>query len=738
MAAIMPTGMSEKMNSYKLSDNTSPKNGPSSSGPAAATVEVLPSPAQIIHKHSRSHSPPIPLAEHSYQSLDDIGSKDVRGPPSSRLTKEKAEAKDDSSPCGFDNMDDLPVLIASQRISNGSAASVEEPKKIQINISPNSPVLQSWDLWIGMLLLFFVAMITPFEVAFIETKLGSPLFWTNRFVDLCFVVDMCLQPFVPVKDTKNNNKLIRENSTLLRMYMKSWFPVDLLSIVPFDILTDVFNLPPNLRIVRVARLMKLAKLLRVLKSMKILEKYESKITMSHTTQSLLKFLFLILILAHWGACVWYLTSTIGDANNNWVVGYGIRDASTFDKYSTAFYWATMTLMTIGYGDVGCQNTTERFISTILMLISGCVYAYIIGGICGIFASMNQEVSDFQMTLDSLNSLLFDNRTDLMGNANKEPMDPELKGELKAYFRDCEELHKVKYNNEVLAMMSPKLQKQFTVACYGHWLKAMPFIKPVGEEDVSLAFDFVAELVLKMTQVYFPAAEQVLYIGEEANCMYVIRKGLVGCKGSVLRRDKIFGEEMIAVATRYNIAMTLTFTTLMRLEQEDFALVLQNTRYTGIRLGVIRRARWMLLYYSLQALLESKKIVLTRFLDPHVRMRWETKNGVKTVLIVMIRDEVMGSIKRGHLNLLHLDSSLKKHLQVLGGLKTFGAKIKRLKTKRFRREVAVTKMTEIDLQTQISDVIQEELQLIEPKLGPSVELGLSNLVQKALNSLPRIV
>jgi len=101
-----------------------------------------------------------------------------------------------------------------------------------------------------------------------------------------------------------------------------------------------------------------------------------------------------------------------------------------------------------------------------MLISGCVYAYIVGGICGIFASMNQEVSDFQMTLDSLNSLLKD---------QKQNVSIELTRELRAYFHDCQELHKVKYNNEVLKMMSPKLQKQFTVACYGHWLSTLPFI-----------------------------------------------------------------------------------------------------------------------------------------------------------------------------------------------------------------------------------------------------------------------
>ncbi len=65
----------------------------------------------------------------------------------------------------------------------------------------------------------------------------------------------------------------------------------------------------------------------------------------------------------------------------------------------------MTLTTIGYGDVGSKNKTEQWVATLVMLLGGGMYAYVVGGICEVFTAMNPEQNDFMTAMDTLNALM---------------------------------------------------------------------------------------------------------------------------------------------------------------------------------------------------------------------------------------------------------------------------------------------------------------------------------------------
>ena len=116
---------------------------------------------------------------------------------------------------------------------------------------------------------------------------------------------------------------------------------------------------------------------------RVLKKIEESFLLQPTSTNLialLKLLFVILIIAHLCACIWvFEASQYDDADYSW---YGIDKLQInsfsplwFDMYIKAFYFSTVTMVTVGYGDIYPTNNTERLLSIGTMLLACCIFAY---------------------------------------------------------------------------------------------------------------------------------------------------------------------------------------------------------------------------------------------------------------------------------------------------------------------------------------------------------------------------
>jgi hypothetical protein len=192
--------------------------------------------------------------------------------------------------------------------------------------------MERWDL-ITFTFLIFTAIATPFEVAFTKTDLkalafwvygwqnGTAMFWINRIVDIVFFKDMIMQFFIMYEEqTLEGPKLVKDQRRIAYNYATSWFPIDFISVIPFDViglfLEGAFGNLKALRMLRVIRLIKLARLIR---SSRILNRLQAKYAISFAFITLSKFIVLILLTAHWMACAWGMVAGIQDQNDsyNW-------------------------------------------------------------------------------------------------------------------------------------------------------------------------------------------------------------------------------------------------------------------------------------------------------------------------------------------------------------------------------------------------------------------------------------
>ena len=64
----------------------------------------------------------------------------------------------------------------------------------------------------------------------------------------------------------------------------------------------------------------------------------------------------------------------------WIYVYKIADVDLFPQYITSLYWAVITMLTIGYGDIAPQTIPEKIVTMLVTLISCGVFGYSINKI----------------------------------------------------------------------------------------------------------------------------------------------------------------------------------------------------------------------------------------------------------------------------------------------------------------------------------------------------------------------
>eukprot|EP00873_Tetraselmis_striata_P010258 jgi/Tetstr1/430522/TSEL_020321.t1 len=437
------------------------------------------------------------------------------------------------------------------------AKSVTRGENRRMVIDPRQKWVRGWDAVTGVALLF-TALVTIYEVAFLEGGLNS-LFWINRGVDCIFLVDLILQFFMMFYD-EEDDIWVTDQRRISLTYLKSWFMVDLFSILPFDALGVVLeqdNLN-KLKIIRIIKLLRLAKLLRVLRAGRVFQRMEAHINISYKAMQLITFGLGVMLCAHWMACALHLCVVIEECTVasyedgdcvNWVYNYnanggngallltnedgsfvttstGGAKENLATTYWTAFYWAMMTMSTIGYGDVTPQTDVERVYVTLGMVVGASIYAYMVGNVCSIIAGMNAGEEKFRMEMDSLNQFM---------EANGLPKD--LRKELRAFYRYRNSNVTIHEGQDVLKTLTPRLQSYVAGYTHASWLQHTDLFR-------SFPADLVVELCLSMRAEVFTPDEPLFLEGTGCDRLYIVERGLVWYRGCVYGRPNMTKEGVV--------------------------------------------------------------------------------------------------------------------------------------------------------------------------------------------------
>lgn len=485
-------------------------------------------------------------------------------------------------------------------------------------IHPNSNFMSFWDIN-TILWLTFTAIVTPFEVAFINTDLGNPLFWINRVVDLFFILDMCLQVFIPYRDA-NTNEWVTDHRKIGVNYLKTWFLIDLLAILPFDIIGVATGSDDvqKIKALRLVRLLRLLKLLRLFRTSRIISRWAAIVPIRYAVTSLIRFSVAMVLTAHWIACLMGIIPSLegttwddltpsqiaaGDTPLNWQIAYfetNLRyppgSYGIWTVYLGGFYLASMTVTTIGYGDVVAKTDVERGVMLIIMFIGGGFYAFAIGNIFSIISGMDPLTAEFHDTMDELNGFMFD-----VG------LPRPLRKRVRKYFHFSLYHRRAINNAELLSYLTPSLKLVTAYVVNKAWVDQLPFLNNgiISEAERGL----IVELGDLFKHRACGPRERIVAAGTPIDCVFVVERGAVLLhttreiedNGSVEEKklsshlyvqetvektvqDELitgtcFGHESIYgmqndIRASYNVT-TLTYTELHYIEKGDFLMTVRK-------------------------------------------------------------------------------------------------------------------------------------------------------------------
>ena len=249
-------------------------------------------------------------------------------------------------------------------------------------LNPRSNMMQRWD-FCTLSALFFTATVTPYEVCMMwgDTKQDT-LFYVNQFVNGIFVVDIIFNFLLPYRESlQKGGGTVKSHYKIAKKYIRSWFFLDVISVIPVDVLmvygllggsAEVDGDAPSgagatdlLQMIRMLRLLRLIKLARILRASRIFSRWENSISISYARQTLIKWTVTIAIVLHWMSCSLGLLAQLHESLRTLAVTDEIERRVTLERAGQGWGGGTECYGCV-YGDYGDEVGMRQY------CLSGCL------------------------------------------------------------------------------------------------------------------------------------------------------------------------------------------------------------------------------------------------------------------------------------------------------------------------------------------------------------------------------
>lgn len=235
-----------------------------------------------------------------------------------------------------------------------------------------------------------------------------------------------------------------------------------------------------------------------------------------------------------------------------VAGSGVcLFADNLTRYLTAYYWALMTITTVGYGDIIPLTDYEKVFACFAMISGALLFSAVSGEMASRFMVTKGTVSAFNTRMDEVRQLMTDKQ-----------VPTSQRRQIEAHFRFLWESKAVYDERDILQLLPSALRDPILDSHYLHLVgncalfSALQSYSSPGRKDGSgktSGYGILNKIVRELTHTVALHGMIIIAEGEYGEEMYFIEKGEVDVYRTPMHENKNDGDRRYSSPTRRTVS-----------------------------------------------------------------------------------------------------------------------------------------------------------------------------------------